>query len=1069
MRGGHASGGRIAVETALVLVLACVGLAGARAAPARAAGEAPWWHVLGTADPSRLTPGGVGEITVVAENLGNAKANGAAAPIVVSDKLPAGIVAIGISGTAGPLSNLGTANECSLETVSCTFAEEIPPYMAVYLEVRVRVEPGARSGGIEEEAAEGAGAARVLNRQPLSVGAGATPFGVEAFEMTPESFGGAPDTQAGSHPFQLTVTLDLNQSRRAGLPATAGGLEKDMRFDLPAGLVGNPLAVPRCTLAEFVTAERSSRNNCPPDTAVGVATITVVVPFLSPLPLTFSLPLFNLVPQTGEPARYGFSVDDDAVMLDTSLRTGGDYGVVVSITNITEEVDVLGAQLTFWGAPDDSRHNGQRGWNCVFFGEGPCPPLQEPSDQPLLTMPTSCATPWDPTVSVDSWAQPSVRETGEYVLHEESGSPLGLTGCNRLTFEPRIIATPDGEDGSTPTGLAVDVHVPQDATLNPTGDAQATVRDTTVTLPAGVALNPAGADGLGSCTTEEVGLESAAPVGCPESAKVGTVEIKTPLLPEPLVGAAYLATQDANPFGALVALYLVAEDAQAGVLVKLAGQVSPDPVSGQLVATFDETPQLPFEDLVIHFFGGSRAPLGTPALCGGYTTSASIVPWSGNPPAVSSSEFKVTSGPNGGACRDPLGFVPTLTAGMTNIQSGAYSPFTFTMSREDGEQSLQSVRLTMPPGLLGTLSNVKLCGEPQADAGTCGAESLIGSTIVSVGLGSDPYSVTGGRVYITGPYDGASYGLSIVNPAQAGPFDLGQVVVRAKIEIDPVTAALTITTDPSGPYAVPHILDGIPLEIKHLNVTIDRPKFMLNPTNCEPLAITGSLGSVEGTTAPVSVPFQVTNCAVLAFKPKLTASTSGRTSRTGGASLTVKLGYPAGPYDANIARVKVELPKQLPSRLPTLQKACPASVFEANPAGCPAASVIGHAVAHTPVIPVSLEGPAYFVSHGGEAWPSLIIVLQGYGATVHLVGSTLISKAGVTSTTFKTIPDVPVGSFELTLPQGRYSALTANTDLCKHPLTMPVQFTGQNGATLDQTTKIAVTGCPKAKASRHRK
>ena len=368
-RGGRARDGRSAVETALVLVLAlaCVGFAGARAAPARAEGEAPWWHVLGTADPSRLAPGGVGEITVTAENLGNAKANGAAAPIVVSDKLPPGIVPIGISGTAGPLSNLGTANECSLETVSCTFAEAIPPYMAVYLEVRVRVEPGARSGAIEEEAAEGAGAARVLHRQPLTVGAGATPFGVEAFEMTPESFGGAPDTQAGSHPFQLTVTANLDESRMGGLPATAGGLAKDISFDLPAGLVGNPLSVPRCTLAEFVPHNGDSENTCPPDTAVGVATITLVVPLLSPVPLTFSLPLFNLVPQTGEPARFGFGVDGDAVTLDTALRTGGDYGVVVSVANISQELDVLGAQLTFWGAPDDPRHNGQRGWHCVFF------------------------------------------------------------------------------------------------------------------------------------------------------------------------------------------------------------------------------------------------------------------------------------------------------------------------------------------------------------------------------------------------------------------------------------------------------------------------------------------------------------------------------------------------------------------------------------------------------------------------------------------------------------------------------------------------------------------------------
>ena len=409
-----------------------------------------------------------------------------------------------------------------------------------------------------------------------------------------------------------------------------------------------------------------------------------------------------------------------------------------------------------------------------------------------------------------------------------------------MNFEPSIDVAPDGQQASTPTGLTVGVHVPQEASLNPSGLAEAAVKDTTVTLPAGVGLNPAGADGLQACSTEQVALASAAPIACPEASKVGTVEINTPLLPEPLVGAAYLATQNANPFGSLVALYIVAEDPTAGVLVKLAGEVRPDPVTGQLVSTFKETPQLPFEDLKLHFFGGSRAPLGTPALCGGYTTTASIAPWSGNAPVNSSSEFDVTSGPNGSACESPLPFAPSLTAGTTSIQAGGFSPFTMTMSREDGNQNLQAIQLHMPPGLLGTLSSVKLCGEPQADAGTCGPESLIGETTVSVGVGGDPYSVNGGKVYITGPYQGAPYGLSIVNPAKAGPFDLGKVVVRAKIEVDPITAALTITTDPSGPYTIPHILDGIPLQIQHVNVNINRANFTFNPTNCNKLAITGT-------------------------------------------------------------------------------------------------------------------------------------------------------------------------------------------------------------------------------------
>jgi hypothetical protein len=370
----------------------------------------------------------------------------------------------------------------------------------------------------------------------------------------------------------------------------------------------------------------------------------------------------------------------------------------------------------------------------------------------------------------------------------------------------------------------------------------------------------------------------------------------------------------------------------------------------------------------------------------------------------------------------------------------------------------------MPPGLLGTLASVKLCPEAQADAGTCGSESLIGHTIVSVGVGGDPYTVTGGQVFITEGYEGAPYGLSIVNPAKAGPFDLGKVVVRAKIAVDPTTAVLTITTDTSGPYAIPHILDGIPLQIQHVNVSIDREGFTFNPTDCGRLEIVGSLQSDQEAVSAISVPFQVTNCAALAFKPKLTAKTAGKTSRAKGASLAVRLTYPAGPFDANIARVKVDLPKQLPSRLTTLQKACPAATFQANPAACPAASIVGHAVARTPVLPVPLTGPAYFVSHGGEAFPDLVIVLQGYGTTVHLVGTTFIDKAGITSSTFKTIPDVPVGTFELTLPQGKYSALASNGNLCAtSKLVMPTSFVAQNGTVIHTSTPITPTGCAKHK------
>ena len=657
-------------------------------------------------------------------------------------------------------------------------------------------------------------------------------------------------------------------------------------------------------------------------------------------------------------------------------------------------------------------------------------------------------------------------------------------------------------------------------------------------LPAGVAINPAGADGLEACSEGLAGFtgltefnpehepgvkwDTFTPTAfgsltpdvsfCPNGSKIGTVKIKTYLLDHELEGAVYLASQGANPFGSLVAMYLMVEDPVSGSTVKLAGEVRlcentgevingvSCQTPGQIIATFQNTPDLPFEELELHFFGGERAPLSTPSHCGTYTTLASFTPWDGNAPVNTSSSFNIEHGPNGSPCPGAiLPFDPSLTAGTTSIQAGGFSPFTMTMSREDGQQNLQAISLNMPAGLSGLLAGVELCPEPQANEGTCGPNSLIGETTVSVGVGSEPFTVKGGRVYITGPYEGAPFGLSIVNPAVAGPYNLGQVIVRARIEVNPITAALTITSDNSGPYKIPTILDGIPLQIQHVNVTITRPGFTFNPTNCGKTAITGSLDSTEGATDALSLPFQATNCATLGFAPKFAVSTSGKTSKADGASLSVKLTYPSAPFgsQANIKQVKVDLPKQLPSRLTTLQKACTAAQFNANPAGCPAASVIGHAKAITPLIPVPLEGPAYFVSHGGEAFPSLIVVLQGYGVTIDLVGTTFISKAGITSSTFKTVPDAPVGSFELTLPEGPYSALAANGNLCAptktetvkkkitvkrngktvkvtravkqtepEPLQMPTEFVAQNGATIHQTTAVSVTNCPKAKPAK---
>jgi hypothetical protein len=1025
-----------------------------------------------------------GRLQLTATNMGDTDLSGAGTPVTVSDNIPPGLTAVGIEGVADPNSSREAHLACSLETLSCRFGGTIAPYEEIRVFVDVNVNAGASSGEVNEAIVAGGDAPRVNMGRPVAIGSATTPtpFGVENYEMVPEEEGGAVDTQAGSHPFQLTTTLALNREYpklvcprgACYTEAETPELAKDLNFKLPTGLIGNPTPFPQCTLPQFLRS--GFTDECPNDTALGVANVKVFVGAILGVPeeTSITVPLFDLTPSAGEPARFGFIALGVPVYLDTSVRTGGDYGVTVKVSNITQAAEFLESRVTFWGVPGDPRHDNSRGWSCIrdeaFQGQTGvplCATVGKHAPPPFLELPTSCTGPLQSTVEADSWLK-----GGSFTSYGLSTPLPALDGCNALPFSPSISVAPDGEAADTPTGLTVGVHVPQEVSLDGEGLGEADVRNTTVALPEGVALSPAASDGLQACSETQIALEADSPPSCPDASKVATVEIKTPLLANALTGAAYLAQQNANPFGSLFALYVVAQDPVSGTLVKLAGEVVPDERTGQLVSSFKNTPQLPFEDFKIHFFGGARAPLTTPPLCGSYTTKASIEPWSGNPASTPSSAFQMASGQNGAPCTNPLPFSPELTAGSTNIQAGAFTPFAMTMSRQDGNQNLDAIQLKMPPGLLGTLSGVKLCPEPQASEGLCGPESLIGETTISVGLGGDPYTVTGGKVYITEGYEGAPYGLSIVNPAKAGPFDLGKgacdcVVVRAKIEVDPITAALTVTSDTTGQYKIPEMLDGVPLEIKHVNVTVNRAGgFTFNPTNCEPMTIGGALTSSQGASSALHVPFQVTNCATLAFKPQFKVSTSGRTSRAKGASLDVKLSYPKAAWgsQANVRSVKVDLPKQLPSRLTTLQKACPDSTFNRDPASCPAGSRIGTAMASTPIIPVGLSGPAYFVSHGGAKFPELVIVLSGYGVTVQLHGETFISPAGITSSTFRTVPDVPIGSFELKLPQGTGSALAANGNLCTATLKMPTAFTAQNGAVIKQSTPIDVTGCTKKKA-----
>jgi hypothetical protein len=1000
-------------------------------------------------------------------------------------------------------------------------------------------------------------------------GFGIKPGGFEVAFLNPD---GTPDTQAGSHPYEMVANIDFNTQvlpREATADSVYGtqpdGNVKDVITDLPPGLVGDPNATAKkCTLRQLETPATNDKGGgyCPAQSQVGELEVEFGFGGVTPV----KEPVYNMAAPHGVAAQLGANFIIPKSFINAGLMAGGDYPLQATSIGVPAVEPIISIRETEFGVVGGGEHPEEVKRRKEEEEKGLTPPPLDP--KPFLSLPTGCTGPLSSSIYVDSYQHPgSLLADGQPNLsdpnwvkastltHNAAGETVTLSGCSKLEFPPTIEVKPDVPDASTSTGLTVNVHVSQKAAFNPTGLAESALRDTTVTLPEGVAINPSTANGLEVCSENLAGFEIGRGVNgsgfeefnpkfepgvktatftpasleslqpgvsfCPDGSKIGTVKIKTPLLEHELEGSVYLATENANPFGSLVAMYLMVEDPISGSTIKLTGEVSLNPDTGQISTTFENTPDLPFENLELHFFGGERAPLTTPSRCGTYTTQASFVPWDGNAPVNTSSSFQITSGPNGSPCPGAsLPFNPSLTGGATNVNAGAFSPFTLTMTRKDGEQNLQSVEAHLPPGLSGILSNIELCPEPQANVGECGPNSLIGETTVSVGVGGDPFTVSGGKFYLTGPYNGsgactvgtqgcAPFGITFEVPAKAGPFDLERnsanpagedacdcVLVRGKIEVNPLTAALTITSNPPGtPDAIPTSIEGIPLEIQHINAITTRGNFQFNPTNCSKMEVTGTIHSNEGGLDTIGVPFQVTNCAALKFEPKLSVSTSGKTSKAKGASLTAKVTVPNVPQgtDADIAKVKVDLPKQLPSRLTTLQKACTAKQFEANPAGCPAESKIGSAVVHTPILPVALVGPAIFVSHGGEAFPSLTMVLQGDGVTIDLVGTTFISKAGITSTTFKTVPDQPFSTFELTLPEGPYSALAANGNLCAltttvtvkkketikvngrkktvtrkvkqtkpESLVMPTAFVAQNGAEIHENTAIGVTGCKKA-------
>jgi hypothetical protein len=857
-------------------------------------------------------------------------------------------------------------------------------------------------------------------------------FGVSGFTTATSS------TQAGGHP-DVTTAFTFNSHPDAfGAQVLDGGV-KDIILKLPPGLAADPHGAATCPRAVF----RLAGSHCDPSSQAGVATI--IEPGIAE-GLAGGI-VVNIAPSSGEPAALGIVTQGADQVVDVAARAADGYAISTLAQDVsTLPNGVLKVSVTLWGIPNSHTRGGFAGSPTI----SPDPPSQW---KPFMITPTNCVQPARTTLQVDSYGDP-----GQFLTYTSTLPPS--TGCEKVPFDPSIAITPDTTQADAPVGDTVKLALPQSS--DPNGLVSSALRRAVVAFPAGVSISPSAANGLEACTDAEFGAGSDTPASCPAGSLIGTTSVKSPLLDNPLTGYVYVGSPPAPP--ASPNPFRVFQEIKGyGLDIKLQGSVAADLSTGQLTATFDNLPQLPFSSFTLKLNGGPSAPLANPQTCGPATTTTALSPWSGQPDSTPFSSFNADWDGAGAPCPASPPFSPGFSAGTATPAAGAFSPFTLTFSRQDREQNLAGITVQTPPGLLGVLRSVTLCPEPQAAQGSCGPESLIGHTTVGAGPGPSPFFVAG-NVFLTGPYNGAPFGLSVVVHAVAGPFDLGNVIVRASIAVDPTDAHLTVRSNP-----LPQILDGVPLRLRTIAVTVDRPGFMFNPTSCDPLAVNAAISSAQGSSVPVSSRFQVSGCAGLPFDPSFTASTQAKTSKAYGASLDVKVGSGAG--QANIKSVKVDLPKQLPSRLTTLQKACLARVFEANPAGCPRESVVGTATALTPVLAHPLAGPAYLISHGGAAFPDLEIVLQGEGITLILDGQTDIKK-GVTTSTFRTVPDAPISAFELKLLTGPYSILGANlpasakNSFCGQNLAMPTTITGQNGVQIRESTPLTVTGCAAKPATR---
>jgi hypothetical protein len=857
-----------------------------------------------------------------------------------------------------------------------------------------------------------------------------------------------------------------------------------LRTDVAPGLATDPSAVAECSSKDFGAAEvfpgtgfyeaPTCATSGEEDTQVGKQHATVFVELNKTAKTGIDLALegtvYNLDPAEGLASEYGVALKLPIAVTAGALK---EYFEYLESKGLKPEHQVEAEAKQYyahtliegnveWGK--QANGTGAGDYHDYFeINVSPALPLISSrldfegtnGEGDFVTNATSC--PGHNTTTLKLTDVEKITGKAEYT------TPVGLMGCNgetdkfgtkfeKLQFEPEFQVIPASTVSDQPDEVTTEASEPN----NPKANAQSQVRTASITLPEGMTLNPAAAAGLEACTPAQARIHGEEfGVACPTGSAVGTVTLDVPTLPNgSLTGNVYLGGPESGPItGPPYIIYIVANSERYGVSVRLKAEVIPNGETGRLTTVFpeNEVPEQPFSDLKIHFNRGMLTSIANPLVCSESKGSAKFVPV-----AVPTSSLETAFGVSVTGCAVSLPFSLGQSTEYDNAKAGAHNSYTFSLSRPEGQQYLEKIKTTLPSGLVGEIPAVSLCGEPQAKEGTCGAASKIGTATVTVGSGSSPYAFSG-PVYMTGPYEGAPFGLSINVPAVAGPFNLGPVITRSKILINPTTARVTAET------TLPTIVKGVPLRLRSLSVNVNKQGFLLNPTNCSTEYTETSLTSTfGGTQTGLNSPLQAEGCSSLAFKPTFAATTSAKHSKTNGASLVTTLTQSGG--QSNIKSVFVTLPKALPSRLTTLQKACLAKTFEENPLSCAKVSPgseVGTATAVTPVLPVVMKGPAFLVSHSGEEFPSLELVLEGDGVRTIVEGKTHI-KNGITTTNFEATPDVPVSSITVNLPLGPHSALTTenlNTNLCTAKLLMPTIITGQNGKQNKYSTVIAPTGC----------